>query len=54
MPLEIRELVIKVTVEEKAGRPEADTEDMLQTLKTQVVNECLEKIVRKLENASQR
>ncbi|GGH69130.1 hypothetical protein HNQ91_002748 [Filimonas zeae] len=54
MPLEIRELVIKVTVEEKSGKPEADVEHTLQTLKAQVVNECLEKIVRKLENASQR
>lgn len=54
MPLEIRELVIKVTVEEKAGKPDADLTNVLQTLKTQVVNECLSKIVTKLEKASER
>lgn len=44
MPLEIRELVIKVTVEEKAGTPQGDMGKAIQAIKAQVVKECLEKM----------
>ncbi|BAV05982.1 hypothetical protein SAMN05421788_10656 [Filimonas lacunae] len=55
MPLEIRELVIKVTVEEQAGRQQqADLAKTLQTLKNQVVKECMDQIKTKLENSLER
>lgn len=53
MPLEIRELVIKVTVEEHARKSGMDQKD-LQDLKNQVIKECVEKVMVKLENLSER
>jgi hypothetical protein len=54
MPLEIRELVIKVTVEENTGKTNTDVADKVQALKAQLVNECVAKLLTKLENASDR
>ncbi|CAL1518626.1 DUF5908 family protein [Chitinophaga sp. MM2321] len=55
MPLEIRELVIKVTIEEHppqtAAQPGAKD---LQSLKEKVVRECMEKLLTNMENLSAR
>ncbi len=53
MPLEIRELVIKVTVEETTAKPAAAAEQ-LATVKADIVKECMEKIMRKLEQTNER
>lgn len=53
MPLEIRELVIKVTVEETTAKPATATEQ-LTNAKADIVKECIEKIMRKLEQFNER
>jgi len=56
MPLEIRELIIRVTVNEK--RTGSLDEDMLnekiQELKTKVVKECIDKIAVRMESLNER
>ncbi|MBS0032283.1 DUF5908 family protein [Chitinophaga sp. 22321] len=51
MPLEIRELVIKVTVEEHPPQATASTglKD-LQALKDKIVRECMDKLISTIEN----
>lgn len=53
MPVEIRELIIKVTVEENE-RKNIPSEREMEELKTKIVKECLEKVVAQLENLPQR
>lgn len=53
MPIEIRELVIKVAIEERQQKPAIGQED-LQELKNRIVKECTEKILAKLHNLSER
>jgi hypothetical protein len=53
MPLEIRELVIKVTIEETTAKPVAAVEQ-LANAKADIVKECIEKIMRKLEQSNER
>lgn len=52
MPIEIRELVIKVTISEE-GKGADDSKD-LQEIKTDLVEECIEKIMARLETTSER
>jgi hypothetical protein len=53
MPIEIRELVIKVTIEDQKGKKNVDAKD-LQELKNKVVKECVDKVLAKLESISER
>jgi uncharacterized protein DUF5908 len=53
MPLEIRELVVKVVVEESAKKPLLNAKE-LQELKAKIIRDCTEKIMQKLENVSER
>lgn len=52
MPVEIRELIIKVTITEEEERQDQSKE--LQDLKNKVVKECIEKIMTKLETLQER
>ena len=56
MPLEIRELVIKVNIEEHTSRPAGNNLGAreLQALKDKVVRECMEKLITNIENLSVR
>jgi hypothetical protein len=56
MPIEIRELVIRVTVnEKKAVQQSANAEkDKLLELKSKIVKECVEKVLSAMENISAR
>jgi uncharacterized protein DUF5908 len=54
MPLEIRELVIKVTVGERNREGEPGHAFDYEELKSQVINDCLEIINTKLEQISER
>ncbi|MET3877932.1 MULTISPECIES: DUF5908 family protein [Chitinophaga] len=55
MPLEIRELVIKVTIEEHPPQQAANTgiKD-LQALKDKIVRECMDKLITRIENSPAR
>jgi hypothetical protein len=53
MPLEIRELVVKVTIEENTVQPGTD-ETRLRQLKQSIIKECVEEVLMKLENLSDR
>ncbi len=52
MPIEIRELVIKVTVREK--EKQADPSKALKELKNRMVKECIDKVMARLETLPQR
>lgn len=52
MPLEIRELVIKVTITEDTERQDQSKE--LQDIKNKIVKECVEKVMTKLEALPER
>ena len=58
MPLEIRELVIKVTVDEQAPKAISSGDGIsakeLQSLKEKIVRECMDKLTAKLEQLSVR
>jgi len=56
MPLEIRELIIRVTVNEnRTGNvDERLLNEKLQELKTKVVKECIDKIVVRMESLNER
>ena len=56
MPLEIRELIIRVSVNEKKTGDLNETvlNKKLQELKTKVVKECLDKISGKIESLNER
>lgn len=57
MPLEIRELVIKVTVNENNGHAQSDNEILeakLQEMKNRIVRECMEKIMSRIEKIGER
>jgi hypothetical protein len=53
MPLEIRELVIKVTVEEENTTSPSD-EKTLFALKRAIIRECVEEVLLKLEKKAER
>ncbi len=56
MPLEIREMIIRVTVSEKkgGGMDEAELDRKLQELKIKVVKECMDKLSVKLQSVNER
>ncbi len=57
MPLEIRELVIKVSVNENNGSSQQVNDilkDKLQDMKNKIVKECIEKIMARIEKISER
>ena len=54
MPVEIRELIIKVNIaEENKSRLSGDSKEILE-LKKQIIKECTEKVISKLEKKSER
>jgi len=54
MPLEIRELVIKVTVSETSNREHLSSDIAMEGLKEQIINECLGILMAKLEQLQDR
>lgn len=56
MPLEIRELLIRVTITEKKAtqQPVVADKEKLQELKSKIVKECVEKVLSVMENNSTR
>ena len=55
MPLEIRELIIRVTVQEEMGLPLRQEDDpSLADLKKSIVRECVEEVLHKLEKLAER
>ena len=53
MPLEVRELVIKVTIEEENTTPPSD-EKALFAIKRAIIRECVEEVLLKLEKRAER
>ncbi|MCJ8208324.1 DUF5908 family protein [Mucilaginibacter sp. RS28] len=53
MPIEIRELVIKVAVDDNPNRGQL-TEANLQQLKNQLIKECSKKILNKIKAEPER
>ena len=53
MPIEIRELVIRVSVDEKQKKTDTDPRE-LSDLKNKIVKECMEKIMLKMDNLTDR
>lgn len=54
MPLEIRELVIKVNIESAAESSTADLQEQLRELEDRLIEKCLEEIERKIEKGFDR
>jgi len=55
MPLEIRELVIRVNIEEQAVAPAGNINAKeLQALKEKIIRECMDKLLSNMENLSVR
>lgn len=55
MPLEIRELVIRVNVRENERQiDDAEINKKIQDMKTKIVKECMEKLVSRIENLNAR
>jgi hypothetical protein len=56
MPLEIRELIIKVTIEEHAPKSVGNSigSRELQMLKEKIVRECMDKLITNMDNLSVR
>lgn len=55
MPLEIKELVIKVTIEEHPPQAAAQTGTKdIQALKDRIVRECMDKLMTTIENLATR
>ncbi len=55
MPIEIRELIIKVAVDENSKKAEGGLDPKeLARLKDKIVRECVENVMQKIENLSER
>ncbi|WP_323994048.1 DUF5908 family protein [Parvimonas sp. D4] len=55
MPLEIRELVIKVNVRENERQTDdAELNKKIQEMKTKIVKECMEKLLSRIESLNTR
>ena len=54
MPIEIRELVIKVNIVEDHKATDAIDTHNLSDLKRQIIKECTERVIAKLEKKSER
>jgi predicted metal-binding transcription factor (methanogenesis marker protein 9) len=53
MPIEIRELIVKITVDEAQSKKGLSEEELME-LKKALVKECVDKVLVKLENQVQR
>jgi hypothetical protein len=53
MPIEIRELIIRVSIGENNKKTGIDTKELVD-LKNKVVKECMERIMLKIDNLSDR
>jgi hypothetical protein len=53
MPIEIRELIVKITVDEAQTRKGLSEEELAE-LKKALVKECVDKVLVKIENQVQR
>ena len=53
MPLEIRELVIKVTIEEQNTPPPPDEKAQL-AIRRSLIRECVEEVLARLDRRAQR
>jgi hypothetical protein len=54
MPIEIRELVIKVTITPDGQQPAASSDISLEKLKKQMIKECVEQVIIKLDKRAER
>ncbi len=54
MPLEIRELIIKVTVKEDQFKNDEQLDMKLRDLKKEVIKECIDKISARMELLNER
>lgn len=55
MPIEIKELIVKTTIEGNAGSPSAGSIDsMLNDLKEQIIEECIERLQGGNQNTNER
>jgi hypothetical protein len=54
MPIEIRELVIKVTITPDGQQPGAAADISLEKLKKQMIRECVEQVIIKLDKRTER
>jgi hypothetical protein len=54
MPIEIRELKIRVTVDEHSKRSNAPDMKDVDALKNKIVKECVDKVMMKLNNLTER
>ena len=54
MPVEIRELVVKITVDESGPGQKGLSETDWQELKKKIIKECVDKVLAKIENQVQR
>lgn len=48
MPLEIRELVIRVTVEETVSKKQIDLTDKIEKIKAEMVSQCTDLVLSKI------
>jgi hypothetical protein len=53
MPIEIRELVIKVTITPD-NQPAASADISLEKIKKQIIRECVEQVIIKLDKRAER
>lgn len=54
MPIEIKELLIKVKVENTKNIPVADAVKLSSEVKAQIIRDCVEKVMEKLDNKFER
>ena len=55
MPVEIKELIVKTTVEGDSGKPSVDMlAKMLNEIKDQIIEECVEHIQNGTRNSNER
>jgi hypothetical protein len=54
MPLEIRELVIKVNINERERSQDKKLDHVVKEMKDRIVEECMDKLLRKLETSVER
>ncbi len=54
MPIEIRELVIRVTIDDHKAKPSAPDAKELQELRNKLVKECVDKVLARLESLAER
>lgn len=54
MPIEIKELIIKMTVQDKVSEAKPTVGDISPAVKAKIVDECVEKIMKKLPIKTER